>query len=1082
MNQKSTMKYEFTTFEELAAARKRMADAHRENNATEGISHLLTELYPDNAHFIYELLQNAEDTQATAVLFTLTPNYLRFEHNGKRLFTIKDIESITSIGKSTKRDDATSIGKFGVGFKAVFAYTNTPQIHSGEFNIEIQDLVCPSLIDEITSSYDTCFVFPFNNEKKPATTAFNEVKRALLDLNENALLFLNSIKKISYEIEEKGKDSQKGSIVLEEIDSFITRIIQKKSQENDSSTLWLKFEKKETIKNEQGASVSCALAIAYSVKEKNNINTNIQNLTVDNKYEIIPVNQNHVFIYFPAIKETSNLKFHIHAPFASTVARDSVRDCKENELLRDGIAKLICESLEKIKALGLLTPSFLSVLPNKEDALDPFYKPIREAVLAEFKLKPLLPMKNGQYSIANDVYTGSREFSDLISDADLVFLTKSASVNDSEAAVWVDNLNAQYKRVNQFITDLSVESWGTNKMVAAIDSFDSAIVPHNAAFYQKYPHSRPSQPSLPVEEIQKLNDTFNMWIANKNDRFLERFYAILGSANINLNITNLNFIKSISINDKTNICFLKPKEVFLSIDHEIGKEAYVVCLGKTIIANAQTDADKIIEKNNKDIQNFYAKINIKSFDWKQSLIEKIAKMQNAETRFKSIDGPEYFEFIIDCVNYYVANKSCELFKNKKIFLASKNNNIEWFSAECIIISSPYIENDFEKIGFYKDDYFLSNKYFDFFDETNKSDILEKFVEMLKSLNATYELKLEPKDIKNRADYRRCYDFKNLKEIISSKNFHASKAVWEFLQNSTVDYHILRKKHYSTDTWKEESSEIVNILKEREWLPDLQGVFHKPCDIDEPALDPSFQINHESSQFKHFLNAINFAGKTIQKIAEEKDLNKIAEAAGYKSIDQMRRDKEFGENFTDDQKADILAKKRQEAEFPSPVSPNPALRSQRATEDARNAPQKEYENRERSVLVSRTVGDIAASKQYLKAFYTDETKALRCQCCEKSMPFRVNKGRGDYYFEVVQITKSTKEHPHYRLALCPTCAAMYRYANDQTDEEIQAKLRACEPEEGPGNAAIDIQLAGRPMQLRFVTTHLNDVQDILKEGV
>lgn len=30
-----------------------------------GLLNLLTELYPDNAHFIYELLQNAEDAQAT---------------------------------------------------------------------------------------------------------------------------------------------------------------------------------------------------------------------------------------------------------------------------------------------------------------------------------------------------------------------------------------------------------------------------------------------------------------------------------------------------------------------------------------------------------------------------------------------------------------------------------------------------------------------------------------------------------------------------------------------------------------------------------------------------------------------------------------------------------------------------------------------------------------------------------------------------------------------------------------------------------------------------------------------------------
>ena len=84
------------------------------------------------------LLQNAEDTTANTVRFTLSNEDIRFEHNGARFFNLKDVESITSIGVSTKRNDPTNIGKFGVGFKAVFAYTNTPEIHSGEFSIQDQ--------------------------------------------------------------------------------------------------------------------------------------------------------------------------------------------------------------------------------------------------------------------------------------------------------------------------------------------------------------------------------------------------------------------------------------------------------------------------------------------------------------------------------------------------------------------------------------------------------------------------------------------------------------------------------------------------------------------------------------------------------------------------------------------------------------------------------------------------------------------------------------------------------------------------------------------------------------------------------
>ena len=104
--------------EEIRVKRLKWVESSRENGFETGILNLLTELYPDNAHFIYELLQNAEDAQATEVKFALNPDSLEFSHNGKQ-FTSDDIKSITSIGKTTKKDDFNQIGKFGVGFKSV---------------------------------------------------------------------------------------------------------------------------------------------------------------------------------------------------------------------------------------------------------------------------------------------------------------------------------------------------------------------------------------------------------------------------------------------------------------------------------------------------------------------------------------------------------------------------------------------------------------------------------------------------------------------------------------------------------------------------------------------------------------------------------------------------------------------------------------------------------------------------------------------------------------------------------------------------------------------------------------------------
>ena len=91
-------------------------------------------------HFIYELLQNADDAKATAADIYLTKSGILFKHNGTNRFTISDpdnyeedmskgklghLNSITSIGMSAKTEGSTDnkIGKFGIGFKAVSQFT-----------------------------------------------------------------------------------------------------------------------------------------------------------------------------------------------------------------------------------------------------------------------------------------------------------------------------------------------------------------------------------------------------------------------------------------------------------------------------------------------------------------------------------------------------------------------------------------------------------------------------------------------------------------------------------------------------------------------------------------------------------------------------------------------------------------------------------------------------------------------------------------------------------------------------------------------------------------------------------------------
>ena len=81
------------TFDEIAQIRDL---TYRVNEASGfDLQSLLTGGYKDPTHFIYELIQNAEDAKAEKVEFLLYADKLVFHHDGKKLFNLKDIRAIT---------------------------------------------------------------------------------------------------------------------------------------------------------------------------------------------------------------------------------------------------------------------------------------------------------------------------------------------------------------------------------------------------------------------------------------------------------------------------------------------------------------------------------------------------------------------------------------------------------------------------------------------------------------------------------------------------------------------------------------------------------------------------------------------------------------------------------------------------------------------------------------------------------------------------------------------------------------------------------------------------------------------------
>ena len=206
-------KQEELFFRALSKDRAEIADV-LERRAVRGYKDSVVEKYSDQAHFIYELLQNADDARATNARFILEENRLIFAHNGSRHFsvsnpenedidsenkTLGDINAITSIANSNKT--GASIGKFGVGFKAVFQYTSTPHIYDPNFRFKIERFIVPIMLDSDFPGRrvdETLFVFPFDHQERDAEEAYNDISDKLKNLS-FPLLFLTNLKGIEFE-------------------------------------------------------------------------------------------------------------------------------------------------------------------------------------------------------------------------------------------------------------------------------------------------------------------------------------------------------------------------------------------------------------------------------------------------------------------------------------------------------------------------------------------------------------------------------------------------------------------------------------------------------------------------------------------------------------------------------------------------------------------------------------------------------------------------------------------------------------------------------------------------------------------
>ena len=359
-----------------------------------GTRHLayLSDLYSTRTHFIFELLQNTEDAIARAgqqnqqgfAEFRLYPDRLELRHNGKP-FDEKDIRGICGIGEGTKAGDYGQIGKFGVGFKAVYSYTLAPQVHSGQEHFRIQRFVEPYHIDgdaghtELSDNNETLIVLPFDSEeligfrdRVPPEVAVKEIGKALKGLHPRSMLFLRHIREVRWFL----PDGESGSVRRRSrslSDNTTTRVVNLFF--GNQRERWLVFAQETQI--EDFRQQKAKIEVAFQMEGRC----------------VVQAQDTELVVFFPT-KVRTDLGFLIQAPFKTKVTRESLdEDCVGNKGLLLAAAKLASEGLDFLRDIGRMAPQSYAALPivATDFQTESFCRPVFDEIKCAIKTRNLLP-------------------------------------------------------------------------------------------------------------------------------------------------------------------------------------------------------------------------------------------------------------------------------------------------------------------------------------------------------------------------------------------------------------------------------------------------------------------------------------------------------------------------------------------------------------------------------------------------------------------------------------------------------------------------------------------------------------------
>ena len=393
-------------------------------------------IFSRSAHFILEILQNAEDAGSKLpgkreISFCVSPSRIKVTHNGAPFRDI-NVDAICGV-RSNKRPEEGTLGYLGIGFKSVFKITDCPEIHSGGFHFKFDKnayadptnelwQIMPIWVGDSSEPLDeslTTFVMPFRN-----TEAYVQTLQELQKLDVHIFLFLKWLGKLTI-VDEKTGDR----IIIENLGENKRVASLRKEQKRESKThRFAIFRKRCSVPPEVAADPSLEFYKRQAVKKREVVLA----FSVDHAGNLLPIEDasalGSVSSFLPLIEERTGAKFLIQSDFLVQPGREAIQyELSWNHWLVEQAALLAEEAIEEFKRRSAWSSQFLPIFKFQEywgqmSFVKLFGPKLQQPITAYLQDNEVYPALSGGHVNPSKAVQLQNEAEGLITDADLCLL------------------------------------------------------------------------------------------------------------------------------------------------------------------------------------------------------------------------------------------------------------------------------------------------------------------------------------------------------------------------------------------------------------------------------------------------------------------------------------------------------------------------------------------------------------------------------------------------------------------------------------------------------------------------------------